>query len=165
MTVRHLALSTAMIGAFLVPASAHAQLFGGIYGAYASDSFDGSIGVGGLIGLDIPILPVDIYGGGTAFFPDCEGDCELSEFTLGVNVRLPLPLVRPYLTTGVTWRDVEVSGATIPEVGNDDTGLFAGLGVDLAFSWVRVFAEGRYEFMEDALGDEQLVFRGGVMIR
>ena len=47
------------------------------------------------LGLDIPILPVDVYGSGTWFLPDCD-DCKLKGWSLGVALRPFLfPVARP----------------------------------------------------------------------
>ncbi len=160
MTAPRLTLCIVLLGGVLVPGSARAQAFWGVHGAWAQDSFDGTSGVGAELGLDIPVLPLDVFGAGTWFFPDCD-DCDLKGWSLGVNYRvLPLPLLRPYVTGGVTWRDVEdpINGLVI-----EDSGAFVGVGLDLALAGFGVFAEGRYEFLDGDLG--QAVLRAGVRIR
>jgi hypothetical protein len=160
---KRMAFCAVMLGALLVPATASAQLFGGVFGAYANDSFDGTYGVGGELGLNIPVLPLDVFGSGTWYFPDCD-NCDLSGWSLGANLRIPMVIVRPYLTGGWTWRDIEGGGATVnPLADGNYSGVFAGAGIDLALFGVRLFAEGRREFLEGEL--EQFVFRGGVLLR
>ncbi len=160
MTPRRLTSCIVLIGALVIPGTARAQLFGGLTGAWA-EGFDGSVGMGGVLGYDLPILPVDIFGEGTWFFPDCDG-CDLKGWSLGVNVRLPLPLIRPYLTGGMTWRDLEDPDAVSIDTVSESGG-FAGAGVDLAIASFRLFLEGRYELLDGDL--EQAVVRLGVMLR
>ena len=160
MTPQRLTSCIVLIGVLVAPVSARAQLFGGVTGAWAA-SFDGSVGVGGMLGYDLPILPVDIFGEGTWFFPDCDG-CDLKGLSLGVNVRLPLLLVRPYLTGGMTWRDLKDPDAVSIDTVSESGG-FAGAGVDLAVASLRLFLEGRYELLDGDL--EQAVVRMGVMVR
>lgn len=162
MSCRNLTLCAFLIPALLAPTEARAQMFGGIFGAWAQDSFDGTFGVGGEIGYDLPILPMDLFGSGTKFFPGCD-DCDMHGWSVGANLRLPLPLVRPYLTGGWAWRDADQGPTVDPLSSGKDNGAFAGIGVDLAFSILRVFAEGRYELLDDPL--EQFAVRAGVMIR
>ncbi len=163
MTARRLTAYIVLIGALAVPVSANAQLFGGITAARADKIFGGTSGMGGVLGVDFPILPLDAFVAGTWFFPDCDG-CDLKGWSLGANLRLPIPMVRPYLTGGMTWRDVGLGDETInPLAENDDSGVFAGAGVDLAIASFRLFLEGRYEFLDGDLG--QAVVRMGVMLR
>ena len=162
MIARRLTFCTLLMGALLVPSSASSQIFGGVFGAYAQDAFDGVSGVGLEFGYDLPILPVDVYGSGSWFFPDCD-ECDLSGWSLGANLRLPLPLIRPYLTGGWTWRDYEDPGPTIDPLSLSDNNVFAGVGVDLAFSGVRVFGEARYDLLDEPL--EQWTLRLGLFLR
>ena len=160
MTVRRIGFCTLVVAALLMPERAHAQFFGGVFGAWAQDSFEGTTGAGAEIGYDLPVLPVDVFGAGTWFFPDCEG-CELSGWSLGVNVRIPFPLIRPYVTGGMAWRNQE--GQANAAVVEDNSGAFAGAGVDLAFAGVRLFGEARYEWLDGP--QEQAIVRLGIMIR
>jgi len=162
MTAKRMALCAVMLGALLVPMTASAQIFGGVFGAYANDSFDGTYGVGGELGFDLPVLPLDVFGSGTWFFPDCD-DCDLSGWSLGANLRIPMVIIRPYLTGGWTWRDITDDALAVNPLDEGKySGVFAGAGVDLALFGVRVFAEGRREFLDGDLG--QFVFRGGLLL-
>ncbi len=156
--MRHLIVALVVVGALSVPREGRAQIFGGLFGAWAQDAFDGTAGVGAQLGLDIPILPVDVYGSGTWFLPDCD-DCKLKGWSLGVTLRPFLfPIARPYVVGGLTSRDLRNPAAGLDM---DSSGAFAGVGLDLALVGFRLFAEGRYEFLDGELG--QAVLRAGVL--
>ena len=154
----------------LVPADhAEGQLYFGGHIAYATgadtdavdldpvfDGLDGAVGVGGRIGWDLPVLPVDILAAGEYFFPDCGAeDCAMYGGTLEALVRLPIPLVRPYALGGLVWRSWDAG-----DEDGSSTGFDAGLGIDLHLLAVRVFLDARYEFLDDP--QEQWVLRLGV---
>jgi len=163
MTARRVTFCVVLIGALLVPASGSSQVFGGAYGAWAQDSFDGTYGLGAMLGFDFPLFPVDVFGSGEWFNPDCDG-CSLNGWALGANLRLPLPLIRPYLTGGWVWRDAKGDvGAADPFALGGYDGAFGGIGVDVALAGIRLFVEGRYEYLKDDL--KQVTARGGVLIR
>ena len=156
--VRHLIVGLVLVGALSVPREGRAQIFGGLFGAWAQDAFDGTAGVGAQLGLDIPILPVDVYGSGTWFLPNCEG-CKLKGWSLGVALRPFLfPVARPYVVGGLASRDLENPATSLVM---DSSGAFAGVGLDLALVGFRLFAEGRYEFLDGEL--RQAVVRAGVL--
>ena len=90
--VKHLIVGLVLVGALSVPREERAQIFGGLFGAWAQDAFDGTAGVGAQFGLDISILPVDVYGSGTWFLPNCD-DCKMKGWSLGVALRPFLFLV------------------------------------------------------------------------
>jgi hypothetical protein len=112
------------------------------------------------------MLPVDVLASGTFFTPSCTG-CDLKGWSLGVRFRvLTLPVLRPFVTAGRSWRDLEdSSNATVM----DDDGLFAGIGLEIAFPGVGMFAEGRYEFLSEnlVLAEDlrQWVLRAGLILR
>lgn len=156
--VRRLIVGLAVVAFLSAPAEGRAQIVGGVFGAYAQDAFDGAPGVGVQLGLDVPILPIDVYGSGIWFLPDCDG-CEMKGWSVGVTLRPFLfPIARPYVVGGLTARQLDdpVAGSVI-----DTSGAFAGGGVDLALAGFRLFAEARYEFLEGPL--EQAVVRAGVL--
>ena len=156
------------IGALLAPIPAGGQLVGGVFGARARDSFRGTNGFGAAAGVSLPLLPLEVFAAGTLFRPACSG-CELKGWSLGVKFAvLPLPAVRPYLTLGRTWRDLED-----PSVGlvTDDDGPFAGAGLEVGVLGAGIFAEGRYEFLTEpdavGLGQDlrQWTLRAGLVMR
>ena len=147
----------AFVGFLAMPFDGGAQIVGGVFGAYAQDAHDGTAGVGAQLGLDIPILPVDVYGSGTWFFPGCDG-CDLRGWSVGVTLRpFPFPLARPYVVGGLTSRDLEDTAGGVV----NSSGAFAGVGLDVALVGFRLFAEGRYEFLDGPL--EQAVVRAGLL--
>jgi len=156
--VRHLIMGLVFVVVIPTPHEGRAQIVGGVFGAYAQDVFDGTPGVGAQLGLDVPILPIDIYGSGTWFRPGCDG-CKMKGWSVGVTLRpFPFPVARPYVVGGLTSRDLEdpMAGSDI-----DASGAFAGGGLDLALVGFRFFAEARYEFLDGPL--EQAVLRAGLL--
>ena len=158
--MRHLIVGLVLVGALSMPCEGRAQISGGVFGAWAQDAFDGTVGVGVQLGLSIPILPVDVYGSGTWFLPDCD-DCKLKGWSLGVALRpFPFPVARPYVVGGLASRNLEDPD---PAAGLDldSSGAFVGVGLVLALVAVRLFTEVRYEFLDGDLG--QAVVRAGVL--
>lgn len=168
MIVARIAFAVLTICALVGPNVAEGQLVGGVFGARARDSFGGANGFGAEAGVSLPLLPLDVFAAGTLFRPACSG-CELKGWSLGVRFTvLPLPVLRPYLTFGRTWRDLED-----PSVGlmTDDEGLFAGAGLEVRLPGAGIFAEGRYEFLteRDPVGPSpdlrQWTLRAGLVMR
>jgi len=142
----------------LSPVQLRGQVFGGVFGAHAQDSFGGTTGFGVEAGLNIPVLPLAVFGSGEWFSPSCTG-CELNGWSLGVKYRvLPAPIASPYVTGGRIWRSRE-DGA-LPTV--DDEGVFAGVGADVSLPGFKLFAEGRYDFLSGDL--RQAVLRAGLLL-
>jgi len=166
MTVAKFLFVALTVGALLGPPSAHGQLVGGVFGARAQESFGGTNGFGAEAGVSLPMLPVDVLASGTFFTPSCTG-CDLKGWSLGVRFRvLTLPVLRPFVTAGRSWGDLEdSSNATVM----DDDGLFAGIGLEIAFPGVGMFADGRYEFLSEnlVLAEDlrQWVLRAGLILR
>ena len=124
----------------------------------ASD-LDGSFGVGGRIGAEVPALPIGAYGSLTYYFPD---GCDCSYWTGSVfgKLGLPLPVIAPYALLGIQRRASKVGN-----LSDSENGFFAGVGVGLG----ALFLEATFEFKEEdpSLPDfdnEPLVFKGGVII-
>jgi opacity protein-like surface antigen len=130
--------------------------------AYAVDTFGGTTGVGGQIGYDFIGLPLEVFGGGEYFFPDCDIEsCSLWGGYLEAQLRLPFPLVRPYGLAGITYRSVENLKTSEDTVDSSSAGgLAAGGGLDLNLLALRVFVDARYEFLAEPL--EQWVVRVGL---
>ncbi len=166
MIVAKFAFAILTIGALIGPNAVDGQLVGGVFGARAQDSFGGTKGFGAEAGVSLPMLPLEVFGAGTMFFPACDG-CELKGWSLGVKFSvLPLPLLRPYLTFGRTWRDLEDSSNALIQ---DDVGFFSGAGLEIRLPGFGIFAEGRYEFMTENpdpnVDLRQWVLRAGLMMR
>ena len=145
----------------LSPSPADGQLRIGGHVVKAADAFDGSYGLGLGAGIDFPLLPFDLMASGEYFFADCppeDPDCGLYGLTLDANFRLLFPLVRPYISAGLAYRNISPV-----EIGGDETvaGLGLGLGVDVALAGVRLFGESRYEFLDAP--EKQFLWRLGVL--
>jgi hypothetical protein len=67
-----------------------------------------------------------------------------------------LPVIRPYIVGGLAHRRFSAGGTD-----EDATGLAVGAGLDLALGGVRIFGEGRYEFLDAP--EKQVVTRLGLM--
>ena len=142
-----------------------AQFIWGVHVPYAVDVFDGAAGIGGRIGWDLPVLPIDIVGVGEYFFPDCGAeDCSFWGGSADVNVRLPIPIVRPYLVGALVYRKVTGLQTSTDTVDSfDATGVGAGIGLDFNLMAVRAFLDGRYEWLgEDQV--EQFIVRAVVVL-
>ena len=143
-----LLVSVLLIALVTSPATVDAQLHLGGHVVRAADAFDGTQGLGLRVGVDLPALPFDLMASGEHFFPDCapdEPNCGLGGLTLDANFRLVFPLVRPYISAGLAYRNIDP-----PTNGADESvaGLGLGLGVDVALAGVRLFGETRYEFVD-----------------
>ena len=157
-------LVPALLGAlFLVlgPGSGAAQLRLGGHLVTAHDAFDGTLGIGVRAGLDPPVLPFELMASGEYFFPDCPPGvtgCGLYGLTVDANFRIVFPLVRPYLQAGLAYRNVD------PAAPNEDESVIGpalGAGVDVGLSGIRIFGEGRYEFVDAP--EKQFVWRLGAL--
>lgn len=140
---------------------AHAQLHWGPHVAHASKSFDGATGVGLRAGIGLPTFPLGLTVSGDYFFPDCaQGDgCGLRGVTVDGSYRpFPSPLIRPYVTGGVAYRQFDLGTGASSE---DVSGLAVGAGVDAAIAGFRAFGEVRWEFVEAPTS--QAVWRLGLL--
>ena len=166
MTVARFALAVLTVGALIAPIPADGQLVGGVFWTRARDSFGGTNGFGAQAGLSLPLVPIEVLAAGTLFRPECSG-CELKGWSVGAKLGIfPLPVLRPYVTIGRTWRDLEDPNTALIL---DDDGFFAGGGIEFALPGFGLFAEGRYEFLEedpDPSSDlRQWTLRAGLMMR
>jgi opacity protein-like surface antigen len=162
-------LAAAAVAALALPTAAEAQLDlldAGIHGAYATETADGSAGIGGFLALDLPMAPLSIRAAGERFFPDCGADvdgvelegCAFWGFSLDANLDvLPLPVVSPYLSAGFVYRYLDPSDIV---AGEEETGVAVGAGASFELGGLGAFAEARYEFIE--LPEEQFVVRAGL---
>lgn len=156
--MRKILFSTVFALAVLAQPAA-SQLFVGLHAAKMDKTADGAWGGGAQIGVDLPALPLDVVASGEYFDVDCLTDCSFYGGSVDARFRLPLPVVRPYGTAGLTARKFEVEGLG---EGDWETGLGIGAGVDVATPLLRIFVEGRYEFVDSP--DEQLVWRAGLIL-
>ena len=166
MIVAKFALTVLALGALIGPTPAHGQLAGGVFGARALDSFGGTNGFGAEVGVSLPMIPLEVFGAGTWFSPTCDG-CKLQGWSLGVKLGvLPLPVLKPFLTFGRSWRDLEDPNNTL---ALDERGFFAGAGLEISLPGFGIYAEGDYEFMDDDPAPtedlRQWILRVGLVLR
>ena len=164
--VTRFAFAILTLGALIGPIPVDGQLVGGLFGARARDSFGGTSGFGAAAGVSLPIASLEVFASGTLFYPGCSG-CDLRGWSLGLKFTvLPIPVLKPYVTFGRTWRDLED-----PSVGlmTDDDGLFAGAGLEIGLPGLGLFAEGRYEFLTETVEPSpdlrQWMLRAGLVVR
>ena len=166
MTAAKFGLAVLTVGALIGPIPADGQLVGGVFGARARDGFGGTNGFGAEAGVSLPLLPLEVFADGSLFRPACSG-CDLKGWSLGVKLGIfSLPLLRPYVTFGRTWRDLE---DPINSLSVDDNGLFTGAGLEIGLPRFGIFAAGRYEFVTKDPGPSadlrQWTLRAGLMTR
>ena len=120
-------LTLAITLLLLGPVQLRGQVFGGVFGVLVQDSCGESSGVGVEGGLNIPVLPLDIFGSAEWFSPNCARR-DLRGWSLGFNYRvLPVPMVSPYVTGGRTWRRSDNG-----EPPGNGEGMFGGIGIDVS---------------------------------
>ena len=164
-----LTLAVALLCASLAqPASAQFKF--GVQGASitsvdaaANVDLGGTFGLGGRVMLDPPLFPLALVGGAVYYFPDCTGDCSFWTASLVANLRLPTPIVSPYLLGGWQTRRTEVNN-----VSNNESGPVLGVGVQFNFM-LSLFLEATMEFHDDIAAQpdfdtDPIVIKGGVLI-
>lgn len=127
---------------------------------------DGNFGLGARLMLDPPLFPLALVGSATYYFDSAADEASVWTATLAGQLRIPLPVVKPYLTGGWQLRPDDVTG-------NSQNGPMLGAGVqfDLSLSF---FLEGTYEFADEiapedvsglleALDTNRFVIKGGVL--
>ena len=108
------------------------------------DLTDPSWGIGGRVGLEPPLFPCALWGTVDYMFPGGDGT-SYQNFALDANVRLPIPLLEPYVSGGYQARRFD--DGSVSDVYHGWT-----LGGGIRFSFiVNAFLEARREFY----GDEQ----------
>ncbi len=122
---------------------------------------DGTKGVGARIMLDPPLFPLAIVGSGVYYFLDCT-DCSYYTASIAVQLRLPLPIVAPYVLAGYQTRRSESGGADMTE-----NGPLVGVGVQLNFG-MSLFLEVTMELHEEiaalpTFDTDPIVIKGGIM--
>lgn len=131
-----------------------------VTGLDEASPLDGTFGLGARAMIDPPVLPLGGFVDATYYFPD--NDVSYWTATAAAQLRLPLPVVRPYALLGYQLRGVEVSN-----VSDTDGGFVVGAGVQLNFM-MSLFLEGTFEFNEDDpafpdLDNDPIVIKGGIL--
>jgi hypothetical protein len=164
MIVARFSFAVLAIVALIMPVPTDGQLVGGVFGARARDSFGGTNGFGAQAGVSLPLVPLEVFAAGTLFRPACSG-CDFKGWSVGAKLGIfAIPVLRPYITAGRTWRDLEDPNAALIL---DDDGFFTGAGLELMLPGFSLFGEGRYEFLPEDPGQDlrQWMLRAGVMLR
>jgi len=167
--MRRLILTLSVAAALVAVAQpAEAQFKYGLQGALLTgledvNTLDGTIGIGPRVAFQPPLLPIGVVGQGVYYFPDCGGaDCSYLTYSLAGQLRLPLPMVNPYVIGGWQWRRASAGGNSATE-----NGAMLGIGVQLNLA-VSVFLEGTMEFNDAPAAnidaDNAIVIKGGVLL-
>ena len=146
----------------------NAQFKFGIQGAAKTTLDDpnlqGTVGAGARLMLDPPHFPLALVGSGVYYFPDCGAtDCSDWTASIAAQLRLPTPVISPYVLGGWHIRRSETGG-----VSSDESGPLVGIGVQLNLG-LSLFLEGTMEFNEKITGwpdfdTDPIVIKGGILI-
>ena len=125
------------------------------------NSINGTFGLGARVMLDPPLFPLGVIGSATYYFVE-EGAPSYWTGTLAAQLRLPLPIVKPYVLGG--WQVRNTEGA------DGESGPVVGLGVQLGLG-VSLFLEGTFELADDieitgleAIDRNRIVIKGGALL-
>lgn len=137
-----------------------------ITGIDDATSLDGTFGIGGRAMIDPPLLPVGGFVSATYYFPDSGGtsaDVSYWTGTAAAQLRLPLPMVKPYALAGWQMRRTSVG-----DLSSTENGPMVGIGVQLDFM-MSLFLEGTFEFNSDDdvsvpdFDNDPIVIKGGIL--
>ncbi|MDX1647161.1 MAG: hypothetical protein R3304_08445 [Longimicrobiales bacterium] len=131
-----------------------------VTGLEEASALDGTFGLGGRVLVDPPLLPVGGFVSATYFFPD--NDVSYWTATAAAQLRLPLPMVKPYALAG--W---QLRGTSFNDQSNTENGPVAGIGVQLDLA-ISAFLEATFEFNEDDpafpdVDNDPFVIKGGIL--
>lgn len=150
------ALSAALVAA----PGAQAQVNVGGQLLYNNELSDGSMGIGGRVGVELPVAGLQVRADGNWFFPDCGAglDCDFWELLGSVSYGLlPASPAQPYVGAGISYQNLSSGGADLDETGFNILG-----GVELGgLLPVNVFAELAYRMMGDF--NNQFMLSTGVL--
>jgi hypothetical protein len=127
------------------------------------NAISGTFGLGGRVMLDPPLFPVALVGSGTYYFTD-DAVGSFKTLTVAAQLRIPLPIVKPYATGG--WQIRSAEGA------DSESGPVIGAGVQLDLG-LSLFLEGTFEMSDEipttvtglttAVDTNRIVIKGGLM--
>jgi len=145
-----------------------AQLKLGVHGALVSGGLDeiatnvenplsGVFGVGGRLGVEVPLFPVGAYASMTYYLADSDENY----WTASVfgKLGLPIPIISPYAIAGLK-RSSANPGDLTSEAA---TGLFGGVGLQIS----SLFIVGTIEMNDEvtaSVGNNPIVLKGGFII-
>jgi hypothetical protein len=172
---RTLLTLSAVLAAAAIAAPVDAQIKLGVQGAVITsvdeftedittdESLSGTFGLGGRIVIDPPLSPLGAIGSVTYYFPDID---ELTYWTAtaAAQLRVPMPVVKPYALAG--W---QIRRTSVGDFSNNENGPVLGLGVQVDLG-VSLFLEATFEFNEDPedielpdLDNDPIVIKGGIL--
>lgn len=170
--MRRVLLTLSAVFALVVLANpVEAQFKIGVQGAMITSAADiptfelnGKLGAGARLMLDPPLFPLALVGGFVYYKPDC-ADCKYWTASLAAQLRIPLPLVAPYVIGGLQTRRTTAG----PE-SDAETGIMLGAGVQVNLG-LSLFLEGTLELSKDDVAvagipdlDSPIVIKGGILI-
>ena len=155
------------LGSIVSAGAAEAQYFR--FGAHVplatslgggDDLTNSSWGIGGRVGLEVPLFPLAAWGTVDYMFPGGDG-ASYQNFGIDANLRLPIPLLQPYVAGGYQARRFDDG-----EVSDIYHGWTLGLGIRFNVI-VNAFLEAKNEFYGDDTGlvgdDDQWMVRLGII--
>jgi hypothetical protein len=154
-----IAVGTVLAIALAAAPPASGQLLYSGHIAHATDALGGTTGLGGRVGVGLPLLPAELLAGVEYYFTGCSTACGFQGLSVDANAWLPFSLLTPYATGGWVVRRYDAPGPTDAE---SDSGIHLGAGISGGLAGMRLFGEGRYEFLDVPEG--QFVFRAGFVI-
>jgi hypothetical protein len=170
--MRHTLLTISAVLALAVlasPVDAQVPLKFGAQGAVITSVDDittdqglsGTFGLGGRVMLDPPLFPVGVIGSATYYFPDID-DLTYWTATAAAQLRLPLPVVKPYVLAG--W---QIRRSSIGDFSSNTNGPVVGAGIQLDLG-LSLFLEGTLELNDEVaeapdLDNNPIVIKGGVL--
>ena len=150
----------------VAPGSAQAQLSVSADGTYNNNILNGSWGLGGRIGVELPrtrYFRWDLVGGAVWYFPSCGGGtCDWWEAQGMLLFYRPAGSeFDPYFGAGFSYHTFKLVAATVDDT---DWGIDLLLGSKLGM-WgpVQPYAEVRYKFMNEVPAN-QFAFTFGVRL-
>jgi hypothetical protein len=156
-----LALFPWQVASGQVSIGAHASYMSEIGTGFTAQTADGTVGVGGRLGIGIPVVGIKLLGTVDMFFPDCgTEDCDFHAATANLLYTIPIPvLISPYFGAGIAVQNSEGGSSFLGDLSDWGINLMAGFSLDNGGSF-QPFVEGKYQIMNDF--DDQLVISAGL---
>lgn len=124
------------------------------------NSIDGTLGVGARVMFDPPLFPLGVIGT-TTYYRNGDGPSYWTA-TAAAQLRIPLPIVKPYALGG--WQLRKHDGV------EDASGPVVGAGIQVDFG-ATIFLEGTFELADDieitgfdVIDRDRIVIKGGLLL-
>ena len=146
-----------------VSIGAHASYMSEIGTGFTAQTADGTVGVGGRLGIGFPVVGIKLLGTVDMFFPDCgTEDCDFHATTLNLLYSIPIPVViSPYFGAGIAVQNSEGATSLLGDLSDYGINFMAGFILDRGGAF-KPFVEGKYQLMTDF--DDQLVLSAGLSL-